>query len=254
MTAVMMKSTSRAEDAGFLALADVATVADQLGADYRLIGGHMVSVLVAVFQVKGVPSRETSDADLGAEFSVVGDQRLLDALTALGYARPGASNRFVRPLGDDQNAVIDVLAPSFTGRHEPNQRHGNLVVDEIPGLLYALGTPPVTVELEADLTTGARIESTIRVPSPLPALCLKLLSWNSRLAAKDATDIWRMLAVCDEAGITPSDWPDNGTTRDARAALRKFAGIGGMSRRQLTPDRRIQVRIRALAHRVGGLT
>ena len=252
MTAVGLKSTSRAEDAGFLALADVATVAGQLGANYRRIGGHMVSILVAVYQVKGVQSRETSDADLGVEFSVVGDQRLLDALTALGYTRPGASNRFVRPLGDDQNAVIDVLAPSFTGRHEPNQRHGNLVVDEIPGLIYALGTRAVTVELEADLTTGARIKSRIRVPSPLPALCLKLLSWDSRLAAKDATDIWRMLAVCDEAGVTPGDWPDNGTARDALAALRQFAGIGGISLRHLAPDRSTQARIRALAQRVGG--
>lgn len=96
MAAVILKSTSRAEDAGFVALADVAAITGRLDVDYRLIGGHMVSLLVAAHGATGAPARETSDADLGAEFSVVGDQRLIDALTRLGYTRPGASNRFFR--------------------------------------------------------------------------------------------------------------------------------------------------------------
>jgi hypothetical protein len=202
--------------------------------------------------VADVPSRETNDADLGAEFSVVGDDRLIDALTDLDYTRPGASNRFVRRAADHLDAVIDLLAPSYTGRHEPNQRHGNLVVDEIPGLGYALATSPTTVHLEARLSTGETIETTSRLPGPLPALCLKLLAWDSRLAAKDAEDLWRLLAVCHAVGIGPNDWPDSATPRDARKALRSFATINSLGLRRVTSDRATQARIRALANAVGG--
>lgn len=111
MTAVILKSTSRAEDAGFAALADVAAVTARLDVDYRLIGGHMVSLLVAAHGATDVPARETSDADLGAESSVVADQRLIDALTSLGYTRPGASNRFVRPLAGELEAVKSRPSP-----------------------------------------------------------------------------------------------------------------------------------------------
>lgn len=252
MTRVALRSTSRAEDAGFLALADLAVATGRLGADYRLIGGHMVSILVAMHGVSGVPARETSDADMGAEFSVVGDANLVTALASLGYSRPGASNRFIRSLGNNLDAVIDVLAPSFTGRHEPNQRHGDMVVDEIPGLVYALGTAPVEVELEAELTVGARVEAVVRLPGPLAALCLKLLAWESRMSPKDAMDIWRMLGVCDASGISSTDWPGSGTARDARSALRRFAAINSASLRRLTSDRSTQARIRALANRVSG--
>lgn len=165
MSALILTSTSRSADAGYRALTDVAAVARELDADYRLVGGHMVSILVALYGVTDVPHRETNDADLGAEFSVIADQRLIDSLTDLGYRRPGASNRFVRPIEDNLNAVIDVLAPSYTGRHEPNQRHGSLVVDEIPGLAYALAKPPVHVEIEARLSTGVTLRTTTSLPT-----------------------------------------------------------------------------------------
>jgi hypothetical protein len=41
-------STSRAADAGYLALADLAQIATAMDADYRIVGGHMVTLLVAV--------------------------------------------------------------------------------------------------------------------------------------------------------------------------------------------------------------
>lgn len=57
MTELILASTSRSEDAGYLVLADVASVAEGLDADYRLVGGHMVSILVALHKVTDVPSR-----------------------------------------------------------------------------------------------------------------------------------------------------------------------------------------------------
>lgn len=254
MTALTLASTSRAEDAGYLALADVARVAGRLNADYRLIGGLSVSLLAATYRITDVPIRETADADLGARYEVVGNELLVGLLSELGYRRPGASNRFVRTLADETQAVIDVLAPSFTGRHRPNQQHGRLVVDEIPGLHYALAVDPVVVEIEARLTTGERVSATVTLPSPHAALILKLLSWQSRLAAKDAVDIWRTLAVAHAAGVGPTDWRGSGVHRDAAAVLAQFTAINGLGLRQISSNRSTQTRVRALAGAVGPRT
>jgi hypothetical protein len=251
MPDLTLASTSRAEDAGYLALVDVATVARELDVNYRLVGGHMVSLLMGHHQVADVPSRETADADLGAEFSVVGDQRLVDALTDRGYTRPTSSNRFIRALGGDLQAVVDVLAPSYTGKHQPNQQHGALVVDEIPGLGYALAAEPVVLDLAVVLTSGTDLRATVRLPGPLPALFLKLLAYDSRFAPKDAEDIWRMLAVCHAAGVGPDDWKDSVTHRSARSVLTRFAAINSPGLRQFTSDRAFQARIRALALAIG---
>ena len=247
MTGVVLLSMSRAQDAGYLALADVASITDELDVEYRLVGGHMVALLVAVYQVTGLPNRETADADLGAPFAVAGDQRLVDALHARGYAQSGASNRFARPDDSGLELVIDVLAPSYTGRHEPNQQHGTLYVDEIPGLSFALAAQPVVVDIEARLSSGGEpLRTTVRIPGPLPALCLKLLAYRSRNAAKDAVDIWRLLAGCRAAGIGPDSWGRQGTKRDAARELERFAQLGSPALRQATPDARAQAQIRAL--------
>jgi hypothetical protein len=66
-------------------------------------------------------------------FEVCADPRLVPALNALGYDRH-SGNRFIRTQGT-RPLVIDVLAPSYLGRLMSNQPHGDLVVDEIPGLL-----------------------------------------------------------------------------------------------------------------------
>lgn len=45
---ITLTSTSHAEDAAWLAVADVAAMATDLGIDYRLIGGNSVALLVRV--------------------------------------------------------------------------------------------------------------------------------------------------------------------------------------------------------------
>lgn len=176
MYSVVLASTSRAGDAGYLAIRDLTTVVDSIDVDYRLVGGLSITILAALFGATGVPVRETADADLGADFAVVGDRRLIDALTALGYERPESSNRFIRELGDGMRAVIDVLALSPNSRHRANREHGAIVVDEIPGLRYALAAPPIIATVRARLTTAETVACTIRLPGPLAALILKLLA------------------------------------------------------------------------------
>ena len=56
---VTLASTSNAEDAAWLAVADVAAVAADLGIDYRLIGGNSVALLVRVHDAATqVPDRD----------------------------------------------------------------------------------------------------------------------------------------------------------------------------------------------------
>jgi hypothetical protein len=95
---VVLPSTSRAQDLGYLALNDVVAITVSFEADYRLVGGHMVTLLIAAYNVTDAPERETADADLGADFEVIADPRLAEALKALGYASV-AGNRFSRKLG-----------------------------------------------------------------------------------------------------------------------------------------------------------
>lgn len=117
---ISLVSTSRASDAGFLALADLADIAAALRSDYRIVGGHMVTLLVARHGVANqVPLRETADADFAAMPTVIADPRLPATLIERGYLAEGAANRFTRGTQDPHgrlDLVIDILAPSFRGR------------------------------------------------------------------------------------------------------------------------------------------
>jgi hypothetical protein len=56
----------------------------------------------------------------------------------------------------------------------------------------------------------------VPVPGPVPALALKALAYRSRLAAKDAVDVWRLLEVAAAAQMSPSEWAGVGVRADAR--------------------------------------
>lgn len=254
MKHLILRSGSRAEDAGYLALADIATITDELDVDYRVVGGQMTSLLVAAYDVTDVPQRETADADLAAEPTVVANPGLPRLLHEHGY-RPGdSSNQFIRTLDEDRHAVIDVLAPSHDGRLHTNRRHGELYLDEIPGLLLALAREPVLLQLEVQLQTGQLLSTTVRLPDPLAALCLKALAYASRRAAKDAVDVWRLLAVCHAAGVGPDDWGNrSGIRGDAVTVLRRdFGDVTSPGLRALSADRRTHTRVRTLVQAVLG--
>ncbi len=243
---VTLVSTSNAEDAAWLAVADVAGVATDLGIDYRLVGGNSVALLVQVHDAATqVPGRATADADMGASFEVCADPRLVPALTALGYDRQ-SGNRFIRTQGTHA-LVIDVLAPSYLGRLIPNQTHGDLVLDEIPGLLEALLLPPVNVAVRAVLTGTTQLDVQVSLPDVRAALVMKAHAYAGRLSDNDALDIWRLLQSASNAGHTSADWPTRSTARDAAVILhRHFATPSSGGPRRATPNRTNQARIRAL--------
>lgn len=252
MSTLELASTSRAQDAAYLAMADLAEMAAQFGSHYRIVGGHMVTLLVAGSGATGVPERETADADLGVPFSVVRDPHLLDQLRSREYSQAGAANRFERRFGD-LRLTIDVLVPSYTGRLETNRPHGDLVLDEIPGLAYALARPARSVTVRVGLTDGSRVTTTVLVPELTAALCIKAIAYRSRFADKDALDLWRLLEAAYAVGNSASTWPTGPTPVIAAEVLRHhFGRPHGTGLRNLTRDRTQRARIRNLVtHLVG---
>lgn len=243
-----MISTSRANDAGYRASADLAVVAGLLGAAYRLVGGNAVSLLTAVHGVSDlVPGRDTADADFAAHYGVVGDPRLPKALAELGYTRV-VGNRFTRtdPASGDELAV-DVLAPSYTGRLEANQRHGLLYVDEVPGLAFALERPPTVVAAEVMLTSQVTVSAELQLPDVVAALCLKAYAYAGRWHPRDALDVWRLLEAAYAAGVLASDWPTGPTGRAGSSLLHQhFGRPASQGPQEATRSTAQQARIRAL--------
>ena len=251
---VTLASTSRANDAALRAAADIARIAATLDVEFRLVGGNAVTLLTAVHQVADrVPTRETADADFAAGYDVVADPRLLRALLEAGYEQEGG-NRFRRldpHQGDEM--VIDVLAPSYEARLVPNQQHGELTVDEVPGVAFALQRPSTLVDVTATLTTGATVSVRLPLPDVVSALCLKAYAYGGRFAARDALDVWRLLEAAHAAGVRSQDWPTSATGRDAARILgQHFGRVASAGPTDASTDRRAQARIRALVVEVVG--
>jgi hypothetical protein len=248
---LVVASTSRAADGGYLALRDLSEIADAMGVEYRVVGGHMVTLLATLHGVSDqVPLRETTDADLGVSPQVVADPRLPQALRDRNYALSGAANRFVRDRDGGRGrleVVIDVLAPSYRGGLRSNQRHGDLFVDEIPGLAFALSRPPTTVVLRVHLLDGDEVAMHLSLPDLTSALCLKALAYRGRFEDKDAVDLWRLMCAAHAAGLRAESWPATVTGRDAGHVLHRFFGRpGAAGLKQVSPQRSDQARMRAL--------
>lgn len=249
--ALHLTSTSAATDAAWLAAADVATIARELGVEYRLIGGIAITLLVHHHQVDHlVPARETADADMGVGFDVLADDALPEALRRAGYTAQ-ESNRFVRQDDHGRRRVIDVLAPSYVGRLQTNQAHGSLVVDEVPGLAEALRLLPAQVPVLATLTDETDVPMLLHLPDVRAALLLKAYAYRGRWSHRDALDIWRLLEAASNAGHRTGDWPTGLGGRDAAQILHEFfARPSARGPKLATGDPAAQARLRALVRQV----
>ena len=147
---------------------DLAAVTADLGIEYRIVGGEMVRLHVV-----------TQDADIGVAAASACNPGLVPGLEALGYARPGAANRFVRTTDDDLRLVIDVLAPARARRLVANQQYGDIVLDEIP-LSLALARQGEQIELTLTMLDGTTVSFTTVIPEINSSLCLKALGWGNR--------------------------------------------------------------------------
>ncbi len=248
---LVIPSTARAEDGALLAMADVAELAASTGTEYRIIGAHMVSVHTARHDLD-LPLRQTGDADVGLQAKVLASSGLVQALIDCGYRQEGG-NRFIREV-DDLNLAVDLLIPAYTSRIRHDRPVGDLFVDEVPGLSYALARDPCVANLRVRLTNGRYVDTAPHFPDAVAALCLKVLAFAARLEKRDAIDVWRMLEVVNADGVTPASWPDRATPRDAADRLRKaFLPANGIGVRAASSVSARQARIRALVARIVGV-
>ncbi len=251
MSPLPMLSPSAATDAAWLAAADVASIAADLGVRYRLVGGIAITLLTYHYGVDArVPARETADADMGVPRDVCGDERLPAALLDRTYKQEGG-NRFFRTDDAGRELTIDVLAPAAGTRLEVNQEIGELSVDLIPGLLAALLLPPVEVDVVAHLTDGTELSMTLALPDLRGALILKVFAYRGRFQSRDASDVWRLLESALDAGLTVEDWPDSPTGREAAHLLHQyFAAPNAAGARAASARTSDQARLRLLVRRL----
>lgn len=266
LTRVVLKATSVADDLGYVALADLA---DVLGpSTYRIIGGHMVTALVARWQLGAELYRETGDTDLGVPPVVVREEGLIGRLIERGYEQV-EGNRFARPIDDVPvmvrdveglpSAVVDVLVPSYRTRARSNHRVSDeLVTTEVPGLALALQQEPVLLQMQLHRLNGEQLDIEVVFPDEVTALSLKAFASRVRDKPTDVVDVWRCLEVAYAAGTDAAAFVEGEAAEAARivrslfdrrdgAGMSALVGEQGLS--EAAADERF-TRIRALIQRV----
>jgi hypothetical protein len=262
---------SVADDLGYVALADLSRVMGKDVADYRVIGGHTVTILAARWGLGPELYRETGDVDLGVPPAVARDHRLVDRLKAQGYAQI-EGNRFARTMpgipvrvaglqAAPRQAIIDVLIPAYTSRARQNVKVSeNLISTEVPGLADALARAPVIMTLELRRLNGEALQAALPFADEVSALVLKSLATRVRIKDTDIADIWRCLEIAFAAGSTPSDFTRGARPEAANIVRELFAHRHGPAMTTLATEQRLSAqaadqrftRIRALSARVVG--
>jgi hypothetical protein len=235
LTSITLGAASVADDIGYVALTDLALALGGIVEDYRVIGGHMVTVLAARWQLGHELYRETGDVDLGIPPIVAQDRNLVGRLKDLNYLQV-AGNRFARGLSDipagmkgrggsaDPEALIDVLIPAFTSRARENVQVGeDLFTTEVPGLQLALARPPVIITLELRRLNGELLHCELPFADEVSALVLKGLATRVRSKDTDIADIWRCLEIAFAAGVGPENFA-RGVRAESAELIRSLFG------------------------------
>jgi hypothetical protein len=272
LTRLTLGAASVADDLGYVALSDLARALGDIPADFRVIGGHMVTMLAARWQLGHELYRETGDVDLCLTPIVARDHHVVGRLKDLRYAQV-AGNRFARELSDipvkikdkedspRPEAFIDVLVPAYTSRARKNVQVGeDLFTTEVPGLQLALARPPVTITLELRRLNGEILQCELPFPDEISALVLKSLATTVRSKDTDTTDIWRCLEIAFAAGLGPADFTRGVSAETAEVIRSLFGSRRGAAVAALAAEQHLSAeaadirftRIRALiAHLLG---
>jgi hypothetical protein len=272
LTRITLGAASIADDLGYVALTDLARAIGGATEDYRVIGGHMVTVLAARRQLGHELYRETGDVDLGIPPIVARNHNLVSRLKELNYLQV-SGNRFARGLSDipaglkagggtgDPEALIDVLVPAYTSRARENVQVGeDLFTTEVPGLQLALARPPVTLTLVLRRLNGEMLECELPFADEVSALVLKGLATRVRSKDTDISDIWRCLEIAFVAGVGPENFGSGVSAESAELIRSLFSGrrsapvtalVSGQRLSAEAADARL-TRIRALIARVLG--
>ena len=243
MKTINVMSMSNAANLGYRALADVAEAAVGLDQDeYRIVGGHMVQLLLRVYPTEAAMQRTTADADAGIKQATAAGQALHERLLDQGYEE-AKGNHYIR-RDKDQQTEIDLLVPR-SGTSKTEILNGRRF-DAIPGLGFALNSKSyLTVDVTVHLYAGGDLRFTVPVPDVEAALILKALAWKSRKADKDLADISTLMEIVHEHkdALTKWEYTDvrlagRGDRKHAAAVLHEIVALANA--RRIQPFRGLQ--------------
>jgi len=267
---LVLAAASVTDDLGFVAMADVSSALAELDeVESRLIGGHMVTLLVQRWGLGRELYRETQDTDLGIPPIAVRDGRLIQLLKDRDYIRT-SGNTYAKKVddipvavegADERSASIDLLVPAYTSRARDNvEVSADLTTTEVPGLAEALMRQGVTVSPELLRLNGNTITAELTLPDESSAVVLKALAWQQRAASKDAVDLWRTLEVAAVAGVSIGAFAGDSGKRAEEIARQSFQRVNDGAMKAITSAQRLgedaaqqrHTRIQALLQRVFG--
>lgn len=270
LTRLVLAATSVTDDLGFVAMDDVSSALSEVGdVESRLIGGHMVTLLVQRWALGRDLYRETQDADLGVPPIAVKDGRLIQLLRNRGYERI-TGNTYAKAVNDipssvegegERSASVDLLVPAYTSRPRDNIKISeDLTTTEVPGLAEALTRAGIDVSLDLQRLNGQGLSAELTLPDEASAVSLKALAWHQRGASKDAVDLWRTLEVAAVAGVSQGDFLGESGKRVEEIARHSFERVNDGAMKALSTAQRLSTgaaqerhtRIQALLKRVFG--
>lgn len=272
LTNLALGASSVADDLGYVALNDLAVALGDIAADYRVIGGHMVTMLAARWQLGASIYRETGDVDLGIPEIVAREQRITSRLRDISYLQV-EGNRFARGLSDipagvtgwsdppNPTALIDILVPAYTSHPRENVQVGDdLFTTEVLGLPFALARSPMMIGLELRRLNGQMLRCELPFADELSALVLKSLATRVRFKDTDIADVWRCLEIALAAGLSPNDFTSGVRAESAETIRGLFGSRRGSPMAALASEERLSTeaaderytRIQALIARVLG--
>ena len=192
-----LRAFSRADALGYLgqkAVADAAVA----GKNYRIIGGHMVRLLLNVYPTPEASIRSTLDSDAAVDdVQVVGE--LSEALQRRNFEKRGG-NVFYQKLSADEEIEINLLLARAGGGAGLGKRkvEGVGEVDTLRELHLVMAMPPVVLDVSADLGDMGAIQYRTMVPDVEAAVMLKAHSWQQRRNPKDLVDLKSLLEIRQE--------------------------------------------------------
>ena len=190
---VRVFATSAADALGYRGQMAVAEAAE--GNDYRIVGGHMVRLLLHVYPTAAAIPRSTMDAD-AAIGSLEIAAPMAQNFLAQNFTKEGG-NVFYQQIAPEQRVEINLLAPrtGSTPGIRPKSVPGVGQIDTLTELNYIFLYDPLIVDVEAELEYGEKLAYQTRIPHLEEAMVLKAFAWKERGSGKDLADLHTLLEI-----------------------------------------------------------
>lgn len=220
----------------------------EAGGDYRLVGGHMVRLLLEVYPTPRAAKRSTTDADAALD-DVEVITHVSQHLIGAEFEKRDAT-LFVKQVAEDQEVEVNLLMARSGPKPglKPQYVPGLGQVDTLPELEFALLAPPLVIDVEAHLTDGSVLSYETRVPDLEVAVVLKAHSWTDRRSDKDLQDLFALLEIREahpRVRWMLSSAPLKGRRLDCgrimSALARELARDSGSGRALPNPDDRLRL-------------